>query len=304
MLKQNNKFRPNGNWIAERITLLPGETYGSRFQAWKTEKISATQFCQQHPETRLVDANDSSDGVIPVYSNINTFNEDPKPIPDVFTFRMTLKCPVCRCAYALCPPKLCATTFDTFDTSNAERTKAVAICQEFAAQVNSRGNGFALFVGGTGTGKTRLACNIIGALEHKDALYVRQGELTTALRSTYGRKDIVLHRSKPTGDDDDDPPTPLEIVQGVRFLVLDEIGCGPLANDERLFLDELVKYRYDQHKPTIFVSNLALDQFKQFVGDALADRIKHAAGSGRFILQFQGESYRRSTGDDYLKGLS
>jgi len=138
-------------------------------------------------------------------------------------------------------------------------------------------------------------------LENADALYVRQGQLTTALRATYGRKDMFLHRYHDATGDDDEPPTPLEIVQGVSFLVLDEIGCAPLANNEHLLLEELLKHRYDARKPTILISNLALDQLKEFLGDALTDRIKHASGNGRFILQFKGESFRRTAGENYLE---
>jgi len=67
-------------------------------------------------------------------------------------------------------------------------------------------------------------------------------------------------------------------------------------------LDELLKHRYDAGKPTILISNLPLDQLKEFLGDALTDRVKHATGNGKFILQFKGESYRRSAGENYLTG--
>jgi DNA replication protein DnaC len=166
----------------------------------------------------------------------------------------------------------------------------------------------AILVGGPGCGKTRLACNTIAALENADALYVRQGQLTSALRAGYGRKDVFLHsqrrRDNEEQADDDEPPTPLDIVQAVRFLALDETGCGPLANDERAFTDELLKHRYDHRKPTILISNLPLDQLQQFLGDALMDRLRHGAGNGKYILQFTGNSFRRTQGENYLGGLS
>jgi DNA replication protein DnaC len=218
--------------------------------------------------------------------------------PGAFHFRAALCCPTCRCLAAHFPPRLCAGSFESFDTSTPEQENALRICREFVAHVNKQRIGMLLMVGRTGTGKTQLAANIVRELKTSGELYVRQAELTAALRATYGNRDVEY----------DDrgraiiPDAPLEIAQKAKVLVLDEIGCGSLANDERLLLDEIVKHRYDQDKPTIFISNLPLDQFKEYVGDALTDRIRHAAGNGKFILQFSGESYRRTSGENYLEG--
>jgi DNA replication protein DnaC len=249
------------------------------------------------------------------YNDPHFHGEIPKgaDLDKFYPFDAIFHCPACRCAYALCPPEFHETSFETFDTSTPERLATFASAREFAAQVNKHGCGFALFVGPPGPGKTRLACNIIRVLEHRDSLYVRQGELTCALRATYGRKDVILHRSQRSYDNDavdDNPPTPLEIVQKMRFLVLDEICSTALANDEQLLLDELLKHRYEQRKPTILISNLPLTGtpdapgLKEFLGDALSDRIREATGNGKYIVQFSGESYRRTTGENYLQALT
>jgi DNA replication protein DnaC len=293
---------------SEEVKLASGETPEAAYQAWFARCSATPRFCARHRHAALIFSRKSS-GFLPVYEP----DGDPEPVakPGEFNFRAVFACPSCCVAYALCPPEFHDTSFGTFDTSTQERAATLARAREFAAQVNEHGCGFALFVGPTGPGKTRLACNIVRALEDRDALYVRQGQLTCALRSTYDRKDVFLHRN-PSDDEeagDDDPPTPLEIVQEVRFLVLDEIGCTALANDERLLLDELLKHRYEQRKPTILISNLPLTGppdkpgLKEFLGDALTDRIKEATGAGKFVVQFSGESYRRSTGESYLEGL-
>ena len=304
MLERDRKLLRPAEIIRGEITLAPGETEQARFKAWRAEKLAAPRFCAKHPSTQLVYTNSEESGIWTALDEARHPLDKPKVLPGIFIFYAALRCPVCRCAYALCPPEFHATSFKTFTTSTAERTNALAVCREFAAQVNKNNRGFALFVGVPGTGKTRLACNIVRVLENADALYVRQGQLTTAIRSTYGRKDVFLHRPNRRDDDDDagddEPPTPLEIVQAVRFLVLDEIGCAPLANDERLLLDEMLKHRYDHGKPTILISNLPLDELKSFLGDALSDRISHATIGGKFILQFSGESFRRGAGVNYL----
>jgi len=157
-----------------------------------------------------------------------------------------------------------------------------------------------------------LACNAVRALNNNDVLYVRQSQLTRALRATYGRKDVILHRAQRQDQGDlvldEESPTPVAIVQKVRFLILDEIGCVSLADDERLLLDELLKYRYEHRKPTILVSNLPLTGtteqpgLKEYLGDALVDRIREATGNGKFIVQFTGISYRLAVGGNYLDG--
>ncbi|MSU58123.1 MAG: ATP-binding protein [Pedosphaera sp.] len=301
MLNRNRSLRRAAENISEEITPAPGETKAARFKTWLAEKLAVPRYCATHPHTRLVFERSDKGGIFKVYEELR-YGYDPHERPGVFDFRAALRCPACRCAYALCPPESHTTSFETFDTSTPERANALARCREFAAQVNTQRCGFALLVGKSGNGKTRLACNVVSELDNGDALYVRQGQLTLALRATYGRKDVFLHRRHDEAGDDE-PPTPLEIVQVVRFLVLDEIGCKSLANDELLFFDELLKHRYDEQKPTILISNLALDQLKEFLGDALTDRIKHATGNGKFILQFEGDSYRRTTGENYLEGL-
>jgi DNA replication protein DnaC len=320
MLERNCALKRPAEIIREEIRLAPGETQQSRFKTWLSEKLAVPRFCAKHPHLQLVYEHSDESGVWTTCEDWHPC-ERPRVVPGVFIFRAALRCPACRVAYALCPPEFHETSFDTFDTSTPERTATLARAREFVVQVNKQGCGFALFVGPTGPGKTRLACNVVRKLENSDAFYVRQGELTCALRATYGRKEVILRRQQARrlewnhdecdGERDDDTrPTPLEICQDVYFLVLDELGCTAFANDERLFLDELLKHRYEHRKPTILISNLPLTGtpdkpgLKEFLGDALTDRIKEATGNGKFIVQFTGESYRRSTGEKYLGGVA
>lgn len=287
------------------VKLADGETIKAAYRAWRAKISAEPRVCHRH-DTPLVFRREGSDywqatGLADVPG---AAFRDRVPIPGEFHLRAHFDCPVCRVEYALCPPEFHKTSFDTFDTSMSGRIEPLAKAREFVAQVNTRECGFALFVGPSGQGKTRLACNIIRELHNSDALYVRQGEVTCTLRATYGRKEVVLTRRRSEYDyPDEEPETPLGILQDVHFLALDEIGCTSLANDERLLLDELIKHRYEQRKPTILISNLPLDELKEFLGDALIDRIKEASGGGKFIVQFCGESYRRSTGESYLDGL-
>jgi DNA replication protein DnaC len=286
----------------DRIKLRRGDTEETRFKEWLAEKTTQPKFCSRHQRTQLV-FNDHRSGTRKAFKDEGCTWKPLEIEPGVFNFTAELDCPACRCHFASCPPEFDETSFNTFDDSTPNRASVLARCRDFSAQVNDHGRGFALFVGLPGTGKTRLACNIVRQWERRGALYVRQGTLTSELRANYGRKDVYLHRRERRDDDEDEePPTLLEILQALRFLVLDEIGCTLLANDERLLLDELLKHRYDHGKPTIIISNLPLKGVQEFIGDAPYDRIRHASGGGKFILQFQGDGYRRTTGESYLRG--
>jgi DNA replication protein DnaC len=294
--------------VTELVTINPQLARTDQFTRWLDSL--APRFCRRHQRTRLLlDAEASlpppPGDLAGLWYHLSLRQQVDVPVTDearatLCPFEAVFRCPACRCAYALCPPEFHETSFDAFDTSTPERAAALERCRAFVAQVNQQRRGFALFVGPTGVGKTRLACNILRELQSSDALYVRQGQLTVALRATYGRKDVYLHRNQPAGDEANEPASPLDLGQQVGFLILDELGCNPLANDERLLLDELLKHRYDAGKPTLLISNLPLDQLKEFLGDALTDRVRHAAGNGQFILQFSGESFRRSGGESYL----
>ena len=302
------------------VSIDIGLTRTTQFNQWL--EALPPRFCARHIHTRLiVDREASKKLSLSCENNQNWYRRYMTPgsiVPDadacqkLYAFEVVLRCPTCRVAYARCPPEFHETDFDSFDISTPERATALAKAREFAAQVNQRNCGFAVFVGMPGTGKTRLACNIIRELHRQDALYLRQGELTTALRRSYSRKDVILHRSQSNYDADvemDESQTLLEMVQGVSFLVLDEIGCTAMANDERLLLDELLKHRFEHRKPTILISNLPLNGVpdnpgvKQFLGDAPFDRIAEASGNGKFIVQLGGISFRRTAGENYLNGL-
>lgn len=173
-------------------------------------------------------------------------------------------------------------------------------------QVDTTGTGFFLMVGMPGNGKTRLACNILYASRLSDNLYLTQAGLLIEHRKTY-RTHVHQRAGKAPGDGEDEPKTLWQEAQEADVLILDEIGTQTVPPGEMLYLDHLLKYRYDRRKPTILISNLPLSGssqerqgFKELVGDALFDRIRYAAGNGKFILQFSEESFRLHQGENYL----
>lgn len=185
-----------------QVPIIPESTCEAEFAHW-LESLPPL-FCRRHKRTRLVLDREAT-GRAPDSERIaNRWNcwwmqrdvPDPATRAKLYPFEAVFRCPACRCAYALCPPEFHETSFETFNTSTPERSAALARCREFVAQVNQRGRGFALLVGLTGTGKTRLACNIVRELQNPDALYVRQGELTIALRATYSKLQSIRYECR------------------------------------------------------------------------------------------------------------
>lgn len=274
------------------------------FDAWVESQRCAPTGCQYHPGVPVILTGCSCQGwADDMYSRRRLGpGEDWR---HMFVFTASYHCPGCRSARAGCPQEFHSTQLDTFDISTDERRMALQTCRAFIEQVETRRAGFALLVGMPGTGKTRLACDMLKELAELEARYIRHGTLTTQHRASYGRKEIVLGRQAQDNDSvaEDKPRGVLDLLQKVPLLVLDELGCTAMANDERLLMDELLKERYDCRRPTILISNLDLRQLREFLGDALTERIAHATGNHRFVLQFNGSSYRRGLGVDYLEGL-
>lgn len=140
-----------------------------------------------------------------------------------------------------------------------------AKCGEFKSLV---------MIGNAGTGKTHLACAII-----REA----GGKYRTA-------PDIVeeMRRAKSFTAED----TEAEIIDyygHVSLLVIDEIGRGIAATDEKYMLYQILNARYNTRKPTVLISNHKKADFLQYIGVAAADRLVESAE----VWELSGESYRR-----------
>jgi len=57
---------------------------------------------------------------------------------------------------------------------------------------------------------------------------------------------------------------------------LDELGKRELAEWQRVQLEELLSYRFNEMLPTIYISNLTENRFKEFIGERLTDRLKES----------------------------
>ena len=114
-----------------------------------------------------------------------------------------------------------------------------------------------LLFGSIGTGKTYLSCafaiDLINKRENR-VKYITEYELL----SIYFKKKYQE----------------FENFRNTDILILDEIGKRVLSDWQRIQLEELLSYRYNELLPTIYITNLEQEGFRKFLGDRLTDRLR------------------------------
>lgn len=182
------------------------------------------------------------------------------------------------------PERFAGCTFETYDVpANSEgQRRALARCRWFVDTWPERrkaGSGL-LMLGNTGNGKTHLGAAIIRAVTKQgaSARYTTVGDMLRAVRATYG-KDSELRE----GD-------ALERFVWPDLLVLDEVGVERDSEHVKSTLFHVINKRYERLRPTVVISNLTVEAFRDAVGDRVVDRLKD--GGGKFI-PFDWSSHRK-----------
>ena len=172
------------------------------------------------------------------------------------------------------PERYFKESLDTYKIKNKMQATAAKAATNFLHAAKCGEFKSLVILGNAGTGKTHLACAII-----REA----GGKYRTA-------PDIVeeMRRAKSFTANDTEADS-IDYYGRVKFLVIDEIGRGISATDEKYMLYQLVNARYNTRKPTVLISNLVKSDFLQYIGVAAADRLVESAE----ILEMDGESYRR-----------
>ena len=172
------------------------------------------------------------------------------------------------------PERYFKESFDTYKITNEMQATAAKAATNFLHAVKCGEFKSLVMIGNAGIGKTHLACAIIREAGGK---YRTAPEIVEEMR-----------RAKSFTAND----TEADIIQyygHVPLLVIDEIGRGISATDEKYMIYQIVNARYNTRKPTVLISNLGKSDFLQYIGVAAADRLVESAE----ILDMNGESYRR-----------
>lgn len=166
--------------------------------------------------------------------------------------------------------------FDNTCTDRSEIAKAKAKAQQFCkAYLDDRaGDGNGLYLSGApGTGKTHLACCVAWEFvrSEKSVLYLNELEL-------YRR--IIDDRDKGL----------MKQCHDVSLLVLDDVGKESTNHKREELLYQLIDYRYQAMKPTIYTSQYTLDNLTARGWDrATLDRM---AQTSHRVSTGYGESFR------------
>jgi len=152
-------------------------------------------------------------------------------------------------------------------TSFSPKNKTQSISWDFRRNL--------IFFGGTGAGKTHIACFIaIAGIKHyrKTARYTTHAEMIRRIKGTWSSKSI-----------------------SEESVINDLIGCDVLIIDEidkqeyTQYLFQIMDGRYNAMLPTIIIGNATIDAIKSILGDAIVSRLREQGVSAR---AFEAVDYR------------
>jgi DNA replication protein DnaC len=163
---------------------------------------------------------------------------------------------------------------DTYRATNEMQTRAQQSARGFIDAIKCGRFASLVMIGNAGTGKTHLACGIVRACG---------GKYRTA-------PDIVeeLRRAKSFSATETEAKI-IDYYGHTSLLVIDEIGRGINAVDEKYMIYQVLNARYNTRKPTVLISNHKKAEFLQYIGVAAADRLVESAE----MIEMNGESFRR-----------
>lgn len=170
------------------------------------------------------------------------------------------------------PERFRECSFTNYRAMDRDQQKNLAACSQYAArfpELASKGTSLILF-GNTGTGKTHLACAIarhIALEHHRTVLYTTAAKALREVKETYRK-----------GSDESEGDA-IRWFTRPKLLIIDEIGVQYGSDAENNILFEIVNDRYGALLPTMLVSNLAIQELTEYVGERVLDRMKENGGA-------------------------
>ncbi|WP_334473019.1 ATP-binding protein [Arsenophonus sp. PmNCSU2021_1] len=180
------------------------------------------------------------------------------------------------------PERFANVTLDNYEPVNPDAARCLKFCNAYAThwpERLKRGGGLVM-CGKPGTGKNHLALSIAKHVinEHQNsALFTTVLRIAREFKSTWSKNaecseaDVIKRYTQPD------------------LLIIDEVGVQFGSEAEKMILFEVINTRYESMKPTIIISNLALNELAGFIGERVIDRMNDGGGC---TLTFTWGSYR------------
>lgn len=163
---------------------------------------------------------------------------------------------------------------------------SLAYAAEFDRSGGKRGHSgrCALFVGNPGTGKNHLACAI--------ALRAMGRFGASALYTTVSRMDRRIREAKSFNGRETESQA-IAVFTYPDLLIVDEVGLQSHSDAEARALFDVINERYENRKPTIFLSNLDTEGVERALGPRVFDRIREDGGE---VVVFDWQGMRGNMG--------
>lgn len=182
---------------------------------------------------------------------------------------------------ACIPERFKDRTLQSYIAENEGQKKALVFADQFldGYKQGKRGQS-AIFTGERGTGKTHIAVGIANAMivdHNATAVYSTVQRLIRAVRETWRR------------ESEHSESEVIAIYATPDLLILDEVGIQAGSENEKNILFDVLNERYETKRSTIMLTNLSVDECREFLGERVFDRMRE--DGGRFVA-FNWESQR------------
>jgi DNA replication protein DnaC len=157
-------------------------------------------------------------------------------------------------------------TFETFDPHgmavDEEGVQNLARALHLARGFAQQPDGWLVFMGDPGRGKTHLAAAIANACQARGqaAYFVVVPDLLDHLRATYSPDSRVTYDEL------------FENVRNAPLLILDDLGAQSSTPWAREKLFQVLNHRYNARLPTVITTNLALEEFEDRISSRMQDQ--------------------------------
>lgn len=179
------------------------------------------------------------------------------------------------------PERFINRTLDSYIAESEKQKRILGYCRDYAdgfSDIAKIGRSI-MFLGSPGTGKTHLSVGV--ALEimrnGKSAVFTTASRLLRSIKDTYSKRSEITESQA------------IAVFTGCDLLIVDEVGVQRGSDYEKDMLFDVINERYENTRPIIILSNLAIADVREYLGDRVYDRMRENGGKA-FVMDW--ESYR------------